>query len=502
MIEFLIDKYSLKKLTLFNLIYRNSSLQNTYLAEELDISPRSVNRYIHALNDEITNLYDLDEFFQFDGLTYYKIDPKFSNQDALDIFYLLKLHYLKTSLSFNLIVKLGTEERTNFENLTTELSISSSYLLRIIKSTSTHLEKFGFEIEIDKFNKVFFHGNEKKIRAFLFSFLTDSFQTIEWPFKNISRFEIHKMRLDGYDIPQNEFDDARIDFLIALISIRVSNKRFVTNSDSYISGIVSSLAEEENSNSLHVLTKFLDGNKNLPAEVKYYNFMVAIFISNTISSTKQQQIGKQLYNNDHELIVFCKGLIQEIETTKDIRLDLTNKYIELYKYTLFYTLILDFELDLGLLLTLTFPTPNYNLKIKNTEMDRVENLYNEYLIQVKVSPTLKNILENEAYLKFAYSITYNFWQSFNKPSLHIYIQVMLDFTAKDYIKKRISSLFNPENITFTQKISNAELIISDTLEKSQSLPVFFIYDLQSRLEWDKLTDYIQELLLDKLFEQE
>ncbi|HHH7477473.1 TPA: hypothetical protein ACP2ND_001664, partial [Listeria monocytogenes] len=67
-------------------------------------------------------------------------------------------------------------------------------------------------------------------------------------------------------------------------------------------------------------------------------------------------------------------------------------------------------------------------------------------------------------------------------------------------KKRISSIFNPENITFTNNIGSTDLVISDTLDQKQALPIFFIYDLQNKNEWSNLISYIQKLLIDKLFE--
>ncbi|MBC1600877.1 hypothetical protein HB903_02830 [Listeria welshimeri] len=166
MFKFLIDSHSLKKLTLFNLVYRENSLNNTYLSEKISISPRSVNRYIHTLNDEIFSLCDKKDFLQVDGLTYYKINAKYSNQEALDTFYCLKLFYLKKSLSFELIVKLGTQGKTLLSDLIVELSVSASYLLRVIKKISILLQKFDFTINIDKFNRLTLSGDEKKYVLF------------------------------------------------------------------------------------------------------------------------------------------------------------------------------------------------------------------------------------------------------------------------------------------------------------------------------------------------
>ncbi|EJE1659366.1 helix-turn-helix domain-containing protein, partial [Listeria monocytogenes] len=146
-------------------------------------------------------------------MTYYKINAKYSNQEALDTFYCLKLFYLKKSLSFELIVKLGTQGKTLLSDLIVELSVSASYLLRVIKKISILLQKFDFTINIDKFNRLTLSGDEKKIRTFLFTLLSDSFQNIEWPFKNISRIEIQKIMTAGSVSSLKQLEDSRKELL-------------------------------------------------------------------------------------------------------------------------------------------------------------------------------------------------------------------------------------------------------------------------------------------------
>ncbi|EAD6987731.1 TPA_asm: hypothetical protein GYU64_14745, partial [Listeria monocytogenes] len=480
MFKFLIDSHSLKKLTLFNLVYRETSLNNTYLSEKISISPRSVNRYIHTLNDEIFSLCNKNDFLQVDGLTYYKINAKYSNQEALDTFYCLKLFYLKKSLSFELIVKLGTQGKTLLSDLIVELSVSASYLLRVIKKISILLQKFDFTINIDKFNRLTLSGDEKKIRTFLFTLLSDSFQNIEWPFKNISRIEIQKIMTAGSVSSLKQLEDSRKELLFAIIYTRVSSKRYIKKPDPYIEDIFNILSKTENTNIPPISANFIGQSENQAIEILYYNFMVSVFISNTLSTSWKQNIGEQIYHKNHEVIKFCKGLINAIQEEKQVQLDIADKHIELYKFVLFYVLLLDFQLDSSPFLTLTFPTPNYNFNINNSAMKAVKNIYNNYLENEVITPFLKFKLRNDSYMKFSYSIAYNFWTSLDKPKLHIYLQVLKDFTARDIIKKRISSIFNPENITFTNNIGSTDLVISDTLDQKQALPIFFIYDLQNK----------------------
>ncbi|EIO3401294.1 helix-turn-helix domain-containing protein, partial [Listeria monocytogenes] len=366
MFKFLIDSHSLKKLTLFNLVYRETSLNNTYLSEKISISPRSVNRYIHTLNDEIFSLCNKNDFLQVDGLTYYKINAKYSNQEALDTFYCLKLFYLKKSLSFELIVKLGTQGKTLLSDLIVELSVSASYLLRVIKKISILLQKFDFTINIDKFNRLTLSGDEKKIRTFLFTLLSDSFQNIEWPFKNISRIEIQKIMTAGSVSSLKQLEDSRKELLFAIIYTRVSSKRYIKKPDPYIEDIFNILSKTENTNIPPISANFIGQSENQAIEILYYNFMVSVFISNTLSTSWKQNIGEQIYHKNHEVIKFCKGLINAIQEEKQVQLDIADKHIELYKFVLFYVLLLDFQLDSSPFLTLTFPTPNYNFNINNS----------------------------------------------------------------------------------------------------------------------------------------
>ncbi|EAD3730168.1 hypothetical protein EHS75_15320, partial [Listeria monocytogenes] len=320
-----------------------------------------------------------------------------------------------------------------------ELSVSASYLLRVIKKISILLQKFDFTINIDKFNRLTLSGDEKKIRTFLFTLLSDSFQNIEWPFKNISRIEIQKIMTAGSVSSLKQLEDSRKELLFAIIYTRVSSKRYIKKPDPYIEDIFNILSKTENTNIPPISANFIGQSENQAIEILYYNFMVSVFISNTLSTSWKQNIGEQIYHKNHEVIKFCKGLINAIQEEKQVQLDIADKHIELYKFVLFYVLLLDFQLDSSPFLTLTFPTPNYNFNINNSAMKAVKNIYNNYLENEVITPFLKFKLRNDSYMKFSYSIAYNFWTSLDKPKLHIYLQVLKDFTARDIIKKRISS---------------------------------------------------------------
>ncbi|HAC1612087.1 TPA_asm: hypothetical protein GI839_01485, partial [Listeria monocytogenes] len=59
-------------------------------------------------------------------------------------------------------------------DLIVELSVSASYLLRVIKKISILLQKFDFTINIDKFNRLTLSGDEKK-NTYFFVYLTIRF---------------------------------------------------------------------------------------------------------------------------------------------------------------------------------------------------------------------------------------------------------------------------------------------------------------------------------------
>lgn len=501
MIENLLDKYSLKKLTLLNLIYRHSSIKADTLAEELTLSIRSINRYVNELNDEIESLFDRKELIHPDGLTYYKISSNYDNAEVLDVFYKLKLHYLKLSSSFQLLVKLGTQDRISLFNLTEELALSSSYLFRIMKTTSTQLKSFSLKISVDKYNRVFLDGEEKSIRIFLFLFLTDSFQTIEWPFHHITKTNAEKMF--SCDISETNFVQRNLfAFLVAILTMRLSKQNFIGNPNDYAKEILTTLFLKTKNNNHPCLSQFPLSSEQLKIEALYYNYMIHIFIPDSIALEKKLLVAKSLSNLDHEVIRFSKSLINDIEKEKNGSLTQNEKNLELYHHVLFYSLLMDWNQKLYVLQKLSFPKINYNLNLNNHEMERIIQLYNENLQTHSVSPLFKTFLSKEDNLSYAYSLSYNFSQSLNTPKIRINIQIVKDYNAKSYIERRLASLFNSNNIVFTTDLSETDLLISDLVEIDVTIPIFFIYNLQSRLEWDKLTELIQRLLLDQLFSSE
>lgn len=498
MFNIILDKYSQKKLTLLNLVYRNSTLSSLFLANQLNISVRSVNRYVHDINKEIALLYEKENFLQSDGLTYYRIDPKLNNLEVLDTFYHLKLYYLNLSLPFQLLLRLSTNEKISVSRLLDELIISSSYLFRVIKKLKTFLEKFGIEIKIDKHNKIFLTGEEKKIRIFLFYFLTDSFQGIEWPFKSISKLEIQKLTMDE-EIYLLNSRESSLYFFIAILVNRLANRHVIQTINTYLATILDILSKSGYGQRSLILKKFLIDDKTRKSEIIYYDYMIATLVPESISKKDQQMIGRMLFKQDHEIILLCKQLIQSITTKYNIALELNERYQELYKFVLFFVSLIEQNQDLISAEKISFPSYNYNLAVSASDEESIKKIYNKILRNIALSPYIKQKLQITKNRNAVYRLISNFAQSFHKEKIFIYIQMTKSIHAKDYIKHRLLNFFNDQTICFIENQKKADVIITDIFRVESKQTVFFIYDLESRLEWKKLTTFIQSLLLEGIF---
>ncbi|MFS0953666.1 helix-turn-helix domain-containing protein [Enterococcus durans] len=497
MFDILLDKYSQKKLTLLNLVYRHSTVNHLFLAEQLDLSTRSVNRYVHEINQEIAHQYGKEEFLQTDGLTYYRISPKFNNLAVLDTFYHLKLHYLNLSIPFQLLLRLSINEKISVSRLLEELVISSSYLFRVVKKLAIFLEEFEIEIKIDKQNKLFLEGEEKKVRIFLFYFLTDSFQGIEWPFKRISQLELQKLRIDeGSYLPYNR--DSSFDFYLAILANRLANHHTIQSKNEYLTPLLTIFSKTGHGRQSLILKKFLIDEKK-KTEILYYDYMLATLLPESISKYEQQLVGEALFEQEDEIILLCKQLIQRIAAEYTIDLDMNEQYLALYHFVLFYISLIEHEKEFNSLSKIAFPSYDYNLTLSDSDEETIKEIYTKTLHSIILSPELYQRLESPESRNAVCRLLGNFAQSFHKETIFIYIQMTKDIHAKDYIERRLLSFFNAQTICFIEESKKADVVITDIFRVGSNQSVFFIYDLKSRLEWEKLTSFIQHLLLDRLF---
>lgn len=142
------------------------------IAEELDCSPRAIKSDLSYFRNKFTK-------FRIDSSTN-GIKLYFETNNGLKSVY---RHYLIESDVFKLLELLLLSKDIQTEEIMEKLYISKSTLYRLIHNTNLVLQsKFALEISTHPFQII---GDEQNIRYFYYTFLSERYLTLGWPFPSI-----------------------------------------------------------------------------------------------------------------------------------------------------------------------------------------------------------------------------------------------------------------------------------------------------------------------------
>ena len=158
-----------KTLILLNLFEGNNDyITTTSVADVLGVSSRSVIRYLRLIN-----ALDDSESFKIIAIPNKGLKLQVFNQSNFEIFKesILKLENYQEEY-FELLIQILFESKVYFSELADKLNYSESALYRLIHILNKRLEVRGLRI-IRENNKLFFSGNEIKIRNLMHQLSTE-----------------------------------------------------------------------------------------------------------------------------------------------------------------------------------------------------------------------------------------------------------------------------------------------------------------------------------------
>ncbi|WP_165005607.1 MULTISPECIES: helix-turn-helix domain-containing protein [unclassified Enterococcus] len=225
----LIDAKKKELLVLYAITQKNDcSLQK--LSDELAIPKRTIKELIRKLNLSITHLFGIESFIYSTPKGEIKLNDLYHENRRM-IFCQLKLHYLKESNRFNYLLLLidSPHAGVSKDYLAKQLYLSTSYLEKLTQQINKILKKYQLQITSSQ-NRYFLEGNELSIRIYLYLFLTDAFQGLEWPFTTICISQLKKQyQLSSAFLltDQSEKQLESIYLLLALFTIRLDQHSLI-----------------------------------------------------------------------------------------------------------------------------------------------------------------------------------------------------------------------------------------------------------------------------------
>ena len=485
----MLPKYLYRRLAILFFFIEKRKTSLNEISNSFDCSKRVIKDDLIFLNECFETYFGCSHFLLSHYSGVIEINPAYE-PECLSYVYELKLILLKQVIPFNFLVLLTTKASHSKEDLLEKLIITDTYLDKITLQLNAYLSDFDIQIKSRRGN-YFLTGREEFIRLFSYILLSDSYQCIEWPFDSLPLEKIIE------DIPEDlytildtlsESKKRQLTILYAILFIRSKDNQYLTKAaNDKITYIMNILTQHFDVSSYLELETRLSLSKTIKTnEILTFNLFAHIFISDTLTREQKAEIGKSFYHDDNQYCVSAKRVVQAISQLVDTPLS----NLQLNMYTYFTTLFLVWYAYTGKaflpFVYLFLPVPPFYIQ-------------SEHPFMVKMEETIQQIVQDDQQTRFLVSLFFSLLKADQKPKLKIYLQLTKNYTAIYFIKNRLATIFNPDNIQITIDYLEADFVITDSLEYSdEDKVIFFLDDLNNFSRWQALVFSIQSKYLQKM----
>lgn len=458
------------------------------ISEFINMSNRLIKETIIDINEHFHTIFNKPEFVSSSNFGVVTINKKYEEHALSDI-NKLKLLLLKENPLFNLCYLLTTNTSIIRDDLLNQLFISEAYLGKLTSQLRKFLINFGLNIEISH-GIYSFKGPEPLIRIFSFVFLYDSFQDVEWPFKNLSQNNIENSFTEPINLNINNKGGAErlaTHLLISIFHLRSKSGNTINN--------YSSTKEEQMLSHFYAQTKALqiDVHNILTSslinaseiESHYLIFLACISTSDMLNIFSKEQIGETFLESDTTFYL-PKEIIDK--NFSIISQNVSTSMLPLVSYHLAVAIITSYILE--------DTTQNFLFLLSSFHPTYLE-LDDEFIESFRKSNT--NIQMGKNQLLVVSRLLYSIYNSNIQTKFLVYLQMTRDLSASFNIISRLEGVFNNQNITITNNIFNADVIITDIFDglNQQSKKVIYIDSINNREAWDELLSSLLQMYLKK-----
>lgn len=485
----MIKKSILRKLNLLFYIIRKEQTSLVELAKHLDVPKRTVKEDLKTINELMADEFSLSNFLLSSRQGVITIHPDYQ-QDAVKNAYALKLSLLKNQMIFNFCVLLITNVSISKDELLDNLFISDVYLSKLTSQLNEFLKRYRLKIGIRN-EHYSLEGDEFELRLFSCILLQDSHQNLEWPFKNVSKEQIRR------NIPESILKNS---YMISntkrhslylfhqLLRLRFDHQKFLrTKLKPTIEEIIDLMVfQYDGAFVIHA-----GGYGEIPdeyyrQEVLYFNFVLHILTPDSVSCQTKIEIGRLFAQSDAEICQFSRKVFQAFTPVSAFPISESSIFLILYYLVLLNTLYeligerMEYYLDLYL------PKSTFYLSTTNNYIEDIRQ-------------AMEQVISDPRHAAYTSSMLYSLSISEKQTQIQLYIQMNKDFIATYALQNRLQGFFNSDNIFITNDYSKADIVVTDSLEVSDSEDklIFYFDSLSNEDAWEHLLILIRKLYLKK-----
>ena len=496
----LIKKNDFYKLEFLRYIYIHQPITVKQIMQVFDLPRSTAKRTLAELTADLDRI-TADQEIVVKGEDYtYQLeydDEKHFNQ----IFLKLKVYYCDNSIPFSLLKLLLFNEVTTISAASETLSISVTHCYRSIVKINEVLSEFDVAIENNSGN-FSISGREETIRLICFEMLTKTYLCIQWPFSSMSiadvkaQIEPEKLRVI------NQLSTAEKEKALYVYMIRLKRFKFRENL------IHLSATQKDILHCFlrsHDVTQVLsDSSRQVELgmlsadEVYFTNFFSRLFFPKIDSDENRKQIGADLIQLNNRYSHFISDFIERFMQQFDL-IGSTIFDESIYFTSICFLFDYYFHVDASPLVDVPHPSAQQSIEYGSSLYKATSDFVTTFIQEQQSGyPELLSEFNNQVFL---IDLLYSIVITHRNVQLNIYIAfAQKSLTTEHLLGNKLHQLFNQKTLKIVNDVTIADLIISDSPEKTADYADFFYFeDFGEPLLWEKLVKLIQDKIIRKLY---
>lgn len=201
-------------------------------------------------------------------------------------------------------------------------------------------------------------------------------------------------------------------------------------------------------------------------------------------------------NKEDKFAKFCTYFLEQFLQAFNLSVSDNDKYEIMFYFSVYFLATNLFQKDF-IDLTNILSIKKYELYREDNDVHNIEEFYTNFIDNNK---NISNIENLRNYSGYGSTILYFVLKTYSRNTLKVYIEYSKVLNGTQIIRKKISNCFNPSTVQIVDSKQEAELIISDYLERPERDVKHFIFDNVFSIDtWRDALNYINQLLIDKTF---
>lgn len=490
-------KNEAKKFELFKkILFSDNGLSIKQVVIDSGDAQSTLYRYIRQINDDLSQLFPKTPIYidQTDTVFFILLPDSLNISHVIDT---LCLSYVSVSPEYLILAAASAKNYDTLESLAQSISLSPSYTYKNLNKLNKYLSHFKVKIAFGGSSKTNnLYGSEVNVRFFLCYLYWNILRGLSWPFRKSPDYFKHLPIPIQTKLAPSQLTRLRYFQNITYWRVLSLQKKITLNED-FVSYLI--ILDAVNPTSFTLEFDNLLTSEELVVEQYYFAFLSRFFIADIDTKEMKVRAAQLFLASQLPLSQSCQQLLDLLRSTYSLTMN-DEEYHTFYYHLMLALLYIKyigndykpFVEGIESLASLDIENQNFANIEKELRLFTINFFENDLFFDTKVASGLINHMANLLFYIIDASKK-------NKP-LKIFCQYSKNFYTVDEIKNSLSSIFSSSDISFTDNVQQADIVISDSYEGDIPNHNFFYfatpYDPQT---WNSLSQFVHSKLYHSSF---